>query len=96
MDGNSRDDDWKRKYRRKSWAVDRKTSSNNCDLRCTNWRDREQNRYVEDKERETDDAEHEERRIQRRLEEERRFLEMQMEMKKKEERGKEEKKKKVY
>ena len=39
------------------------------------------------------DAEQEEKRIQRRLEEERRILEMQMEVKKKEEREKEEKKK---
>ena len=39
------------------------------------------------------DAEQEERRIQKRLEEERRILEIQMEMKKKEETGKEEKKK---
>ena len=42
---------------------------------------------------EADDAEQEERRIQRRLEEERRILGMQMEVKKKEEREKEEKKK---
>ena len=45
------------------------------------------------REKEADDAEQEERRIQRRLEEERRILEMQMEVKKKEEREKEEKKK---
>ena len=42
---------------------------------------------------EADDAEQEERRIQRRLEEERRILEIQMEVKKKEEGEKEEKKK---
>ena len=41
---------------------------------------------------EADDAEQEEKRIQRRLEEERRILEMQMEVKKKEQREKEEKK----
>ena len=35
------------------------------------------------REKEADDAEHKERRIQRRLEEERRILEMQMQMKKK-------------
>ena len=45
------------------------------------------------REKEADDAEQEERRIQKRLEEERRILEMQMEMKKKEEREKEGKKK---
>ena len=45
------------------------------------------------REKEADDAEQEERRIQRRLGEERRILEMQMELKKKEEREKEEKKK---
>ena len=45
------------------------------------------------REKEADDAEQEERRIQRRLEEERRILEMQMEVKKKDEREKEEKKK---
>ena len=45
------------------------------------------------REKEADDAEQEERRIQRRLEEERRTLEMQMEAKKKEEGEKEEKKK---
>ena len=45
------------------------------------------------REKEADDAEQEERRIQRRLEEKRRILEMQMEVKKKEEREKEEKKK---
>ena len=45
------------------------------------------------REKEADDAEQEERRIQRRLEEERRMLEMQLEMKKKEKREKEEKKK---
>ena len=45
------------------------------------------------REKEADDAEQEERRIQRRLEEERRTLEMQMEVKKKEEGEKEEKKK---
>ena len=45
------------------------------------------------REKEIDDAEHKERRIQRRLEEERRILEMQMEPKKKEEREKEEKRK---
>ena len=45
------------------------------------------------REKEVDDAEQEGRRIQRRLEEERRILEMQMEAKKKEEREKGEKKK---
>ena len=45
------------------------------------------------REKEADDAEQEERRIQRRLEEERRILEMQIEVKKKDEREKEEKKK---
>ena len=45
------------------------------------------------REKEADDAEQEERRIQRRLEEERRILEIQMEVKKKEEGEKEEKKK---
>ena len=45
------------------------------------------------REKEADDAEQEERRIQRRLEEKRRILEMQTEVKKKEEREKEEKKK---
>ena len=45
------------------------------------------------REKEVDDAEQEGRRIQRRLEEERRILEMQMEVKKKEEGEKEEKKK---
>ena len=48
------------------------------------------------KEKEVYDAEQEERRIQRILEEERRILEMRMEMKKKEEREKEEKKKEDY
>ena len=46
------------------------------------------------REKEVDDAEQEERRIQRRLEEERRILEILMEMKKKEEKEKEEKKNK--
>ena len=45
------------------------------------------------KEKEADDAEQEERRIQRRLKEERRILELWMELKKKEEREKGEKKK---
>ena len=45
------------------------------------------------REKEADDAEQEERRIQRRLEEERRILEIQMEVKMKEEREKEQKKK---
>ena len=45
------------------------------------------------RETEADDADQEERRIQKRLEEDSRILEMQMEMKKKEEREKEEKKK---
>ena len=48
------------------------------------------------REKEADDAEQEERRIQKRLEEERRILEMQREMKKKEEREKKEKEKKDY
>ena len=47
------------------------------------------------REKESDDAEQEERRIQRRLEEERRILEMDLEMKKKEQKE-EEKKKKEY
>ena len=55
-----------------------------------------ENRIVKltrEREREADDAEQEERRIQRRLGEVRRILEMQMEMKKKEETQKEQKKK---
>ena len=49
--GNSRDDDPKRKYWRRNRAVDRKPKNSSCDLICTNWRDREQNRYVEKRER---------------------------------------------
>ena len=58
-----------------------------------------QNKEIENRiitlkrEKEADDAEQEERRIQKRLEGERRILEMQIEVKKKEEREKEEKKK---
>ena len=52
-----------------------------------------ENRIITLKREKADDAEQEERRIQRRLEEKRRILEMQMEVKKKEEREKEEKKK---